>query len=65
MGFLFSDRTRLRQTDTETSVVEVIDHTSTASTVTASMSKRELKAYLVRLPPHQPTTVISIPRSCC
>ena len=44
-------------TDSDTPVVEVVDHTSNASaTTTSKMSKRELKAYLVSLTPF-PTTL--------
>ncbi|KAK0722423.1 hypothetical protein B0T26DRAFT_674129 [Lasiosphaeria miniovina] len=35
--------------------VEVVDHTSSQPTVTSTMSKRELKAYLSSRPPSQPT----------
>lgn len=38
-------------TRTDTPVVEVVDHTSTAPNPTANMSKKELKAYLVSFPP--------------
>lgn len=40
--------------EADTPVVEVVDHTSTASANTAQMSKRELKAYLVCLPHLRP-----------
>ncbi|KAL2141816.1 hypothetical protein VTI28DRAFT_1903 [Corynascus sepedonium] len=42
---------------TETPVVEVVDHTSTESAMTAKMSKRELKTYLSSRPPDPSRTV--------